>query len=220
MFAVRDPPPDGVIAGQIETALMRNTRVSKQCHVREREVVAQEITRAGELSLQLIERGIAALHQVRIELVVRLAEIDHLEAADGHIGLVAVLLPEHPGIHLRGCECIPGNEIAVAGEIAGDGVRLRKPAPALEVHRRHLPERVELEEIWRTAFAAHRVALDPAVRQAKIVAEPLPLQSIAGITVTENLHVSASLRKATEQQAEAKLSTVAIAERRGRAQNL
>jgi hypothetical protein len=53
-----------------------------------------------------------------------------------------------------------------------------------------------------------------------MIADPLHLQAIAGIAVAENLHVAASLRKATEQQAEAKLSTVAIAERRGRAQNL
>src|SRR5208337_4065232 len=113
-------------------------------------------------------------------------------------------------------EGVRRNEIAVAREIADDGVGLREPAAVLEIHRRHLSEGVELEKLRGPAAAAHGVDLDPAIGEVKMIAHPLHLQAIAGIAVAENFHAAASFQEATEQQAKAKLSTVtAAAERLG-----
>src|SRR5438552_15876999 len=94
-----DPAPHGRIAGEIEAAFVRDARIGEQRYVGERDRLARQEARCGEMLLHPRQRGMAALHLLGIEPGSRLLEIDHLEAADGDIGLVAVLLPEQPLIH-------------------------------------------------------------------------------------------------------------------------
>src|SRR6185369_1511646 len=96
-------------------------------------------------------RSRAAFYLLRVELARLLAEIDHLETADGHVGLVAVLLPEQPFVHLGRGKGIRWNEIAAAGEVTDDGIGLRQRAAVVELDRRHLPPRIAREEFSRAA---------------------------------------------------------------------
>src|SRR6185312_10663788 len=194
------------MADEIESALMREARISQQGDIREREAFADEKAGLTKRALQLIERNVAAPHEVRIERAGRLAEIDHVEAAHGHIRLVAVLLPEQPSVHFRGGKGVLRSEIAVAREIADDSVGLGQRATVLEVDRRHLPERIELEEFRRAATAALGVHLDPAIGQRKVIADPFRLPAIAGIAVAVDFHGRRLSVEATEQQARATLS--------------
>ena len=118
------------------------------------------------------QRGIAALDLVGIEIGGGFAEIEHLEAAHRDIGLVAVLLPEQPFIHLRRGEGVGGNEVAAAGEIADDGVGLRQRAAVVEFDHRHLAGAVELEELRRAGLALERSRSRSSHRAARAGRRP------------------------------------------------
>src|SRR5262245_17591006 len=83
LLGLADPASDRNVAIHLKSALMRHARVRGERDVCEREGVACEIAAAPELALQMIERGNAALDLLRIKLGNLLAEIDHVEAADG-----------------------------------------------------------------------------------------------------------------------------------------
>ena len=101
LLGLADPAPHRGIAVEVKAALMRQPGIGQQRDVGERDAVADQKPRRGELMLHPRQRGIAALDLVGIEIGGRLAEIDHLEAAHRDIGLVAVLFPEQPLVHLR-----------------------------------------------------------------------------------------------------------------------
>src|SRR5579859_6086422 len=107
-----DPAPDRNIAIHVKSAFMRNARVGRERDIGEREGAADKEAALAEMAFKMIERRIAALHLLRIELGCLLAEIGHLKAADRNVGLVAVLLPEQPFIHLGGRKVFLGDEIA------------------------------------------------------------------------------------------------------------
>jgi hypothetical protein len=109
------------------------------------------------------QRRITTLDLVGIEVGCGLAEIDHLKAAHRDGGLVVVLFPEQPFVHLRRREGIGGNEIAAAGEIADDGVGLRQRAAVVEFDHRHLPRAVAFEEFRRPRLALERIDADPCI---------------------------------------------------------
>jgi hypothetical protein len=111
-----------------------------------------------------------------------------LEAADRDIGLVAVLLPEQPFVHLGGGERILRNEIAAAREIADDGVGLRQRAAVVEFDRRHLPGVIELEEFRGARLTLERIDRNPAVGQREFVANPFHFEAIARIGIAIDLH--------------------------------
>src|SRR5436305_10581042 len=123
-FGFADPATDGRVTAEIEAAFMRDTGIGKQRDVRERNRLASDEAAGGEMGLHPIERRIAALDLLGIELGDILAEIDQLEAAHCDIGLVAVLFPEQPFVHLGSSERVARNERAVASEITDDGVGL------------------------------------------------------------------------------------------------
>ena len=138
--------------------------------------------------LHTVERSIAALDLFRVELGDVLAEIDDLEAAHRDVGLVAVLLPEQPFVHLGRREGVGRDQRAVAGEIADDGVGLRQCAAVVECDGRHLAGAVHGEELRRARLALASVDLNPLVRQREPVADPLHLETISGIAVAVYLH--------------------------------
>ena len=119
--------------------------------------------------------GIAALDLLGIELAGRLAEIDHLEAAHGDIGLVAVLLPEQPLVHFRSRKAVLRDQVAAGGEIADDGVGLRQRAAVVEFKHRHLAGAVQLEERERARLTLHGVDGNPRIGFAQVVARPFHL---------------------------------------------
>ena len=104
--ALADPAPHRLKSGKIEAPLMREARVGEKRDIREGEIVSEQETCAGKTAFQMVERGRAAFPQIRVDVMCLLAQIDHLETGDGHVGLVAVLLPEQPRVHLRGSEGI------------------------------------------------------------------------------------------------------------------
>ena len=167
-------------------------------HRRARQRIADQKSRHREFMLHPRQRRIAALDLVGIEIGRRPAEINHLEAAHRDIGLVAVLFPEQPFVHLCGREGIGGNEIAVAGEIADDGVGLRQRAAIVEFDRRHLAGAVEFEELRGSALAPEDVDADPDIGQRQLVADPFHLQAIARIDIAVDFHDS--LPSSTERQ--------------------
>ena len=192
-LGLADPAPQRGIAVEVKAAFMRQAGIGQQRDVGEREAIADQKSRRGELMLHPRQRRIAALDLVGIEIGCRLAQIFHLEAAHRDIGLVAVLLPEQPFVHLRGGKCVGGNEIAAAGEISDDGVGLRQRAAVIEFDRRHLARAVELEK-WRGAgLALERVDGDPAIGQREPVADPFHLQAIARIGIAVDFHQCAGL---------------------------
>ena len=167
---------------------MRQAGIGQQRHVGERDVVADQKRRQRELLLHPRQRRITALDLVGIEIGGRLAEIEHLEAADGDIRLMAVLLPEQPLVHLSFRERILRNEAGAAGEIADDGVGLRQRAAVVEFDRRHLAGTVEPEEFRRPRLALERIDGNPAIGQREMVAHPFHLQTIAGIGIAVDFH--------------------------------
>src|SRR3954462_15101515 len=103
--------------------------------------------------LHAVKRRIAALDLFRIELGGVLAEIDELEAAHRDVGLVAVLFPEQPFVHLGGSKGGARNERTVAREIADDGIGLRQRATIVEGYGGHLAGTVHLKELRRAGLA-------------------------------------------------------------------
>src|SRR5829696_8865687 len=205
-FGRADPAAHGGIAIEMKAAFMRDARIGQQRYVGERDGVAGQKWRDGELVLHPRQRRIAALDLVGVEVGSRLAQIEHLEAADRDIGLMAVLLPEQPLVHLAFRERILRNETRTAREIADDGVGLRQRTAVVEFDRRHLAGAVELEEFRGARLALERIDRYPGVGQREMVAHPLHLQAIAGIGIAVDLHAPPPLT-ATVQQAAANLST-------------
>src|SRR3954447_8653662 len=183
-----DPAADGGITTEIEAAFMRDARIGKQRDVGKRNVITGEEAVCRQVLLHAIERRVAALDLFRIELGGVLAEIDDLEAAHRDIGLVAVLFPEQPFVHLGGSEGIARNERTVAREIADDGIGLRQRATVVESDGGNLAGTVHLEELRRTGLALAGVDLDPLVEHRELVADPLHLQTIAGIAIAVDPH--------------------------------
>ncbi len=180
-------------AGPAAAAFMRDARIGQQRDIGERENIADQEARVRKTTLHVVKRDIAALHQIQIQFARGLAEIDHLKAAHGHIGLMAVLLPEQPGVHLRGGKGVDGNEIAAAGEIPDDRIGLRERTAVVEFDRGHLPPRVELEKLGRAAAALGGVDVDPCGGQRQRAAHPFHLQAVARIAVTVNSDHRAAL---------------------------
>src|SRR6185436_20782090 len=104
----------------MKATFMRDARVGQQRYVGERDGVAGQKWRDGELVLHPRQRRIAALDLVRVEVGSRLAQIEHLEAADRDVRLMAVLLPEQPLVHLPFGERILRDEVRAAREIPDD----------------------------------------------------------------------------------------------------
>ena len=187
-FGLADPAAHRGIAVEMKAAFMRDARIGQQRDVGERDGVADQERRDGELVLHPRQRRIAALDLVGIEIGGRLAEIEHLEAAYGDIGLVAVSVPRTATRPSSPPRSRPGDEIAAAGEIADDGVGLRQRAAVVEFDRRHLAGAVELEEFRGARLALERIDADPVIGQREMVAHPLHLQAIAGIGIAVDLH--------------------------------
>jgi hypothetical protein len=167
---------------------MRQPRIGQQRDVGERDGIADQESRRGKLVLHPRQRRVATLDLVGIEIRGRLAEKHHLEAAHRDIGLVAVLFPEQPFIHLRGRKGVRGNEIAAAGEVAHDGVGFRQRAAVVEFDRRHLARAVEFENLRGAGLAFERVDADPCVGQREPVADPFHFQAIARIGIAVDFH--------------------------------
>src|SRR5690606_23962940 len=94
-----DPGPDGRIAGEVEAALVGPSGIGDERNVGETERPGQEAA-VRERPLHQRQRRPAASHQPFVEVRQRLAQVADLEPGDGDMGLVAILLPEHPLEHL------------------------------------------------------------------------------------------------------------------------
>src|SRR6476620_4573697 len=116
-FGIADPAAHRGVAVEMKAALMRDAGIGEKRDVGEREGVADQEWRHGELVLHPRQRRIAALDLVGVEIGGGLSEIEHLETAYGDIGLVAILFPEQPLVHLCRRKGVHRNEIAVAREI-------------------------------------------------------------------------------------------------------
>jgi hypothetical protein len=101
---------------------------------------------------------------------------------------VAVLFPEQPLVHLRREKGIGRNEVAVARQIADDGIGLCERPTAVESEHGHLPCTVQLEELRRVRFAFQRVVGDPFIRKAEPVADLLHFQAVARIDIAMDFH--------------------------------
>src|SRR5262245_11997692 len=79
-FGLANPAADGRMMAEIEAALMREARIGEQRDVGERNRVTREVAACRQMLLHAVERRIAALDLLRIELGGVLAEIDELKA--------------------------------------------------------------------------------------------------------------------------------------------
>src|SRR5947208_5832549 len=149
----------------MKAAFMRDARIGQERYVGERDGVAGQKWRDGELVLHPRQRRIAALDLVGIEVGNRLLQIEHLEAAYGDIGFVAVLFPEQPLVHLPFRVRVLRDEVRTAAEIADDGVGLRQRAAVVEFDRGHLAGPVDLEELRGTRLALEGAARYPGIGQ-------------------------------------------------------
>jgi len=133
----------------------------------------------------------AALHQLRIEVRGRLAQIVHLEPRHRHIGLVAVLLPEHPLQHARPVIGVRGDQVGAFGQMQDDGVGLGERPAVAQHHRRNLPRRVQGQELRRPGLGLEDAGLDPVIGEAQVIGGPLHLQTVAGNRVAVDAHMRA-----------------------------
>ena len=97
-----------------------------------------------------------------------LAERMYQEARHGDVGLVAVLLEEHP-LQRGGALALAGWPIFRAlGEVIEDGVGFEEMAPVGEADGRHLAVRVLGQEICRAGRAVVDVELDALELEAEV----------------------------------------------------
>src|SRR5258706_2825551 len=68
LLGLTDPAPDGGVAVEVKAALMRQSRIGQQRDVGEREGIADQKSRRGQLVLHPCQRGIATLDLVGIEI--------------------------------------------------------------------------------------------------------------------------------------------------------
>jgi hypothetical protein len=170
---------DGRIVRQVETALVGDPGVSHQRDVRQGKPVADQIGRLFQLCFQTRQGAGAALDQLGVQLLDRLAQIDDLEAGHRDIRLVAVLLPEQPLVHLGPLERVAGDQRRALGQMQHDGVRLGQGPTVLEDHRRHLPGRVHRQELRGPRLRLQDVDLDPFKRLGQVLRDPFHLQAVA-----------------------------------------
>src|SRR6476620_12249478 len=153
----------------MKAAFMREARIGQQRYVGERDGIAGQEWRDGELMLHPRQRRIAALDLLGVEIGSGLLQIEHLEAAYGDVRLMAILFPEQPLVHLPLRERILRDEVRTAREIEDDGVGLRQRAAVVEFDRRHLAGAVEFEKFRGARLALQRIDRNPAVGQREMV---------------------------------------------------
>jgi hypothetical protein len=187
-FGLADPAPHGGIAVEMKTAFMRQPCIGQQRDVGEADAVADQKSARGKLLFHPRQRGVATLDLVGIEVRGRLAEIAHLVAADRDIGLVAVLFPEQPFIHLRRRKGVRRDQVAATGQVPDDGVGFRQYPSVVEFDGRNLTCVIELEELRAAGLALERIDRDPRVGQREPVAHPFHLQAIARNGIAINFH--------------------------------
>ena len=105
------PRRDRWIVSKVKAPLVSEARVSDQRNIGEGDRLPHQERRSRQAVLQALQGAIAPLDQPRLQLAHRLAGVADLEPGDGDIGLVAVLLPEHPFQHPRTVICVGGDEI-------------------------------------------------------------------------------------------------------------
>ncbi len=99
------------------------------------------------------------------------------------IGLVAVLLEEHPAQNLRRRPRIIGKQSGAAREEVEDGARFRQHTAVLETERRHLADRIDRAEFARGRFAADLRDVDAVMREAELGEQQADLVDVAGVEI-------------------------------------
>ncbi len=135
-----------------------------------------------------LERGFAALDPLRLARLLRPPEIEHVEAADRDIRLVAVLFPEQQLVDLGLRKGVFRQQRAAARQEPDDRVRLRQAAAVIELDRRHLSHRIAAQRLRRPALALADVDRGPAIRQAEMIGRVLDLEAVSGREVAVDDH--------------------------------
>src|SRR5476649_147541 len=176
------PGLDMRIARQVEVALVRDVRVAIERDVGQAVARAHEEFTRLEMALHYFERGVALLDQVgQIGFLLGRELVEEMppEAHHGDIGLVAVLLEEHPLQRLGARHPVGRCERRALGEIPEDRPGLREERAILELQRGNAAVGVLLEELGRARLALHDVALDPLVGQAELRQQQAHLVAVA-----------------------------------------
>lgn len=102
---------------EIEAALVGEAGRGHERHVGEARARADKEGLTCERPLHRGERRVAALEQLGVQLRLGPADIEALEAAQGAIGFVAVLLPEQPLPHPGPGKGSPGTRVEARARV-------------------------------------------------------------------------------------------------------
>src|SRR6185369_15439272 len=109
----------------------------------------------------------------------------HDETRRRDVGLVAVLLEEHPLQYLGARDFVSGQERRALGEVPKDGVRLRQIRAIVELERRDSAVRVALQEFRRARFAGVEIDFSPIVALTELREQQTNFIAVTGIEVIE-----------------------------------
>src|SRR5688572_1962254 len=104
------------------------------------------------------------------------------------VGLVAVLLEEHPLQHLRAAELRGRHEARTFGQVPHDGVGFEQVGAVVQLEGRDAPVGIALEEFRGACLALVDVDLGPLVLHAELRQQQADLEAVAGIQVVEEVH--------------------------------
>ena len=97
----------------------------------------------------------------------------------GDGGLVAILFPEQPLVHLGAFKRVTRYQIAAYRQMQDDGLGLGQHIVVGEAHHRHLAGGVYRKEFRRACLLGQHADLDPVKGQAKAGGNEFHLQAIA-----------------------------------------
>src|SRR5262245_8278404 len=118
-------------------------------------------------------------------------QVLHDETRGGDVGLVAVLLEEHPLQHLGATHTVARHELSALREIPEDGIRFGQVRAVVELERRDPAVGIALQELGLPGFALVEVEVRPSIRDSELREQQPHLVAVAGIEVVEEMHRSA-----------------------------
>src|SRR5579863_3922425 len=106
----------------------------------------------------------------------------------GNIGLMAVLLKEHPLQCHRPSDPALGQVFALLGEIPKDGVRLRETCAILQLQDRYPPVGILSKELGRATRAVQDIHFHQLIRALELCKQKADLVSISGLKAIVKPH--------------------------------
>ncbi len=165
------PRADRRIAPQLEAALAGRVCVGIQRDVGNGIGIGDEKRALRQMLLHDGERLRPALVQARQLTATCMLSRQHRanKSRHGNVGLVAVLLEEHPLQDLGAGPLVLWPEGRAFGQIEQDRVRLRQELSGLELEQRYAPVRILRQELARARQATAGIELDPLIRALQLL---------------------------------------------------